>query len=109
MKRRGNKLPYPRHASQAPREAHRQWVAFLAAIPRPMHAVALRTLRRKPPCLLCGGKMHTIGAFVPREPGLWGSIAGQACGALYALCAECVTLSDKADRAEAVLWELRER
>jgi hypothetical protein len=109
MQRRGNKLPYPRHASQAPREAQRQWVAFLAAIPRPMHALARRTLQRRPPCLLCGQPMRALGAFVPREPGLWGSTAGQACGAVYSLCTDCATREDKAERAEAVLWELRER
>jgi hypothetical protein len=109
MKRRANTLPYRQRDMLVPREAERQWRSFLAAIPRPLHPVARRTLRRRPPCLLCGQPMQTLGAFVPSEPGLWGSPPGQACGALYSLCAECVTLSDKADRAEAVLWEMREQ
>jgi hypothetical protein len=108
MKRRAT-LPYPHRARQVPREAQTSWGRFLAAIPPPMHALARRAFRRKPPCLLCGGKMYTLGAFVPREPGLWGSPPGQACGAVYSLCAQCVTLDDKADRAETVLWEMREQ
>jgi hypothetical protein len=110
MKRkRAMNLPYSRRAMLGLRGGETHWRRFLAAIPTPLHPVARRAFRRKPPCLLCGGTMYTLGAFVPREPGLWGSPPGQACGAVYSLCTDCATREDKAERAEAVLWELRER
>jgi hypothetical protein len=109
MKRRANTLPYRQRDTLGPREGERLWRSFLAAIPRPLHPVARRTLRRRPPCLLCGQPMQALGAFVPREPGRWGSPPGHARGCCYSLCAECVTLIDKADRAETILLDMREQ
>jgi hypothetical protein len=102
---------HPRHV-QGIATTRREWAMFLAHLPKGLRATARRLRARLPPCLLCGQAPqagHTLAAFVPREPGLWGSPPGQACGVCYALCRECVTLSDKADRAEAVLWEMREQ
>jgi hypothetical protein len=107
---RGRVALHPRHVQQIAM-AHRQWQAFLAGLPRGLRATARRLRARLPRCLLCGQAPqagHTLAAFVPRDAQRWGAPPGLARGVCYALCRACVALDDKADRAEAILWEMRE-
>jgi hypothetical protein len=108
MKRSRRVPPRERRAQQQFSIRERQWRAFLAQLPAPLHATAQRVRDARPPCLLCGKRARVLGAFVPHNPQRWGSPPGQACGCCYMLCAKCVTLSDREDRAEAVLWAQRD-
>ena len=63
-----------------------------------------RVLRQSRPCLLCGAfpPVYT-GLFVPDTPELWGGKPGKTRVMVYALCARCVALPDKAQHVEARL------
>jgi len=84
-----------------------QFLQLLAHLPPPLRQAVHRVRKRRPPCLLCGGRGHALGVFVPHDPAQWGIAPGMQGGCVYALCTRCVALPDRADRAEAVLWQHR--
>src|SRR5262249_52367774 len=90
--------------------AHRQgkllgqpFAAFLATLPPALRSTACYALQVKPPCVLCHGALHAIGAFVPSDPQRWVFPPGYEGGCVYALCAACAVLPDTYARVEAVL------
>ena len=110
MKRRNRqeKIAHvPRQRQGVPPLALLAFQQFLASLPRPLQALAIRAQQRKPPCLLCQQPFHAIGVFVPSHPQRWGMAEGWQGGCVYALCQACLSLPQRADLVEGVLWQAR--
>jgi hypothetical protein len=68
---------------------------------------AAQLVQRQAPCLLCG-HAGTVGAvFVPSDPQAYGFPPGHHAARVYLLCAACLGLPDKVDKAEAILSQER--
>jgi hypothetical protein len=79
-----------------------QLLQFLAQLPPPVRQIAQRALKERRPCLLCGGRFHALGLFVPHMPAEWGIPPGMEAACVYTLCTQCGALPDLAHRAEAL-------
>src|SRR5438094_3496016 len=108
MKKRGKRVTKSMHLRQ-PVPAVVAWQQFLTSLPPPLRTLAMRVHQRQPPCLLCQAPFHALGMFLPNEPQRWGITEGWAGGCVYALCQACVTLPDRTEQVEAVLWQDRQR
>jgi hypothetical protein len=106
MARRGKRKPFRTSPPQASPDL-RDWRQFLATLPVQLRPAARHFICTKPPCLLCHGPFHAVGVFLPYRPQQWGIAPGCMGACVYSLCAECVALPDRGDRAEAVLWSER--
>jgi hypothetical protein len=81
-----------------------QRLQWLAQLPPPVRQLVRKARQERRPCLLCRGAFYAIGIFMPTDPPQWGITPGMEAACVYALCKTCVTLPDKTDQAEAVLW-----